>query len=46
MYLLRNKDKSLCPDAPEFRRSIASAAREGVARNGPVGTRSPKTEVD
>ena len=25
MYLLRNKDRSLCPDAPEFRRSIASA---------------------
>ena len=46
MYLLRNKDKSRCPDAPEFQRSIASAAREGVARNGPVGTRSPKTEVD
>ena len=46
MYLLRNKDKSLCPDAPEFRRSIASAALEGVARNAPVGTRSPKTEVD
>ena len=46
MYLLRNKDKSRCPDAPEFRRSIVSAASEGAARNGPVGTRSPKTEVD